>query len=69
MKNSDTARRDTEDVIDVTITISRATFQRAWEIVVERDADFRPPELRHELTTVEDFLAWLIEQRLHWKWG
>jgi hypothetical protein len=53
-----------DDDVEVTITISRAAYERAWEIVSERDPDMR---LRFDLLeelSIEEYLAVLLEEKL-----
>jgi hypothetical protein len=57
-------REDADELVEVTIAISRATRERVWEIVLERDAELCPVIQIERPMTVQDFLAELIEQRL-----
>ena len=53
-----------DDDVEVTITISRAAYERAWEIVIERDPDMRRRYDLIEDVSIEEYLAILIEERL-----
>lgn len=53
-----------DDDVEVTITISRAAYERAWEIVSERDPDMRRRFDLFEDFSLEEYLAILIEERL-----
>ncbi|MBN8995405.1 MAG: hypothetical protein J0H94_09270 [Rhizobiales bacterium] len=64
MTNESTPQRDTDEAIDVRITISRSAYERAREIVFEDDAEICPLLRSEGPTTVEDYIAWLIEDRL-----
>ena len=53
-----------DDNVEVTITISRAAYEHAWEIVIERDPDMRRRYDLIEDVSIEEYLAILIEERL-----
>jgi len=53
-----------DDEVEVTISISRAVYERAWEIVSESDWDMRRRFGLEEDMTVEEYLATLVEQKL-----